>query len=118
MREDLAKRAMNVINENGLNSRVTIINGDMFKVDLSSADVIYLYLTTSANEKSKQKWRLNSKVASCRKPRHEVVGWKPAKIEPLSKISNLVTPATQSIYTKNLKLVGSLRSKIAATVPS
>ncbi len=55
MREDLAKRAMSVIDENNLTDRVTIINGDMFKVNINAADVIYLYLTTSANEKIKSK---------------------------------------------------------------
>src|SRR4030043_1015009 len=55
MREDLAKRAMSVIHDNGLGDRVTIVNGDMFKVDLSAADVVFLYLTTSANERVKPK---------------------------------------------------------------
>jgi len=34
---------------------VTIVNGDMFNVNLTSADVVYLYLTTSANEKVRPK---------------------------------------------------------------
>ena len=57
MREDLAKKALSTINENGLADRVTLVNGDMFKVDLSAADVVFLYLTTSANEKIKTKAR-------------------------------------------------------------
>ena len=51
LREDLAKKAMGTIHENGLEDRVTIMNGNMFDINLSSADVVYLYLTTSANEK-------------------------------------------------------------------
>jgi predicted RNA methylase len=98
MREDLAKRAMNVINENGLNSRVTIINGDMFKVDLSSADVIYLYLTTSANEKIKAKMETELK-SGVRVVSHdyEVVGWKPAKIETFVENRQLGYPS-HTIY--------------------
>src|SRR5512137_324323 len=55
LREDLAKKAMNSIHESGLDDRVTILNDDMFNVNLSAADVIYLYLTTSANERLKSK---------------------------------------------------------------
>jgi predicted RNA methylase len=82
MREDLAKRAMSVINDNGLTDRVTIVNGDMFKVDLTAADVVYLYLTTSANEKIKPKMETELKPGT-RIVSHdyEVVGWKPLKVE-------------------------------------
>jgi predicted RNA methylase len=82
MREDLAKRAMSVINENGLSDRVTIVNGDMFKVDLTAADVVFLYLTTSANEKIKPKMEAELK-RGVRIVSHdyEIVGWKPTKIE-------------------------------------
>jgi len=55
LREDLAKKAMANIHENGLEDRVTIVNNDMFNVNLTSADVVYLYLTTSANEKIRPK---------------------------------------------------------------
>jgi cyclopropane fatty-acyl-phospholipid synthase-like methyltransferase len=50
LREDLAKKALSNIYEQGLQDRITIVNGDMFNVDLTSADVIFLYLTTSANQ--------------------------------------------------------------------
>jgi predicted RNA methylase len=82
MREDLAKRAISVIQDNGLGDRVTIVNGDMFKVDLSAADVVFLYLTTSANEKIKPKMEAELKKG-VRVVSHdyEVVGWKPVKVE-------------------------------------
>src|SRR5271157_5879334 len=51
LREDLAKKALGTIHDNAIEDRVTIVNGDMFNVNLTSADVVYLYLTTSANEK-------------------------------------------------------------------
>ena len=55
LREDLAKKAMSTIHDNGLADRVTIVNGDLFSVDLMSADVFFLYLTKSANEKIRPK---------------------------------------------------------------
>ncbi len=40
LREDLAKKALATIHENALEDRVTIMNGSMFDVNLSSADVV------------------------------------------------------------------------------
>jgi predicted RNA methylase len=81
LREDLAKKASATIYERNLQDRITIVNGDMFKVDLTSADVIFLYLTTSANEKIKGKLESELK-RDVRIVSHdyEVVGWKPSKI--------------------------------------
>ncbi len=82
MREDLAKRAMSVIHDNGLSDRVTIVNGDLFKVDLTSADVVFLYLTTSANEKVKPKMESElKKGVRIVSHDYEIVGWKPEKVE-------------------------------------
>jgi len=98
MREDLAKRAMSVLHDNGLSDRVTIVNGDMFKVDLSAADVVYLYLTTSANEKVKPKMeaelRKGVRVIS---HDYEIVGWKPAKVENFVENPSLGYPS-HTIY--------------------
>jgi tRNA A58 N-methylase Trm61 len=81
LREDLVKKALNSVYEQGLQDRVTIVNGDMFKVDLTSADVVFLYLTTSANEKVKPKLEAELKPG-VRVISHdyEIVGWKPAKV--------------------------------------
>jgi predicted RNA methylase len=82
MREDLVKKALSTINENGLTDKVTIVNGDMFQVDLSAADVVFLYLTTSANEKIKPKME-NELKTGVRVVSHdyEIIGWKPVKVE-------------------------------------
>jgi predicted RNA methylase len=81
LREDLAKKALSSIYEQGLQDRITIVNGDMFNVDLTSADVIFLYLTTSANEKVKPKLenelRHGTRIVS---HDYEIVGWKPVKV--------------------------------------
>ena len=55
LREDLAKKALATIHELGIQDRVTIVQDDMFNIQLSPANVIFLYLTTSANDKVKQK---------------------------------------------------------------
>ncbi len=98
MREDLAKRTMSVVHDNGLGDRVTIVNGDMFKVNLSSADVVYLYLTTSANEKVKPKMEAELKKG-VRVVSHdyEIVGWKPVKVETFVENPSLGYPS-HTIY--------------------
>ncbi len=82
MREDLAKKAMSTVQENGLTDRVTIVNGDIFGVNLTSADVVFLYLTTSANEKVRPKLdselKKGTRVVS---HDYEIIGWKPLKVE-------------------------------------
>jgi tRNA A58 N-methylase Trm61 len=98
LREDLAKRALSSVYEEGLQDRVTIVNGDMFNVDLSSADVVFLYLTTSANEKIKPKLeaelRPGARVVS---HDYEIVGWRPLKIENFCENPKLGYPS-HTIY--------------------
>jgi predicted RNA methylase len=98
MREDLAKRAMSVIHDNGLSDKVTIVNGDMFKVNLSAADVVFLYLTTSANERVKPKMEAELKPG-VRVVSHdyEIVGWKPVKVETFVENPSLGYPS-HTIY--------------------
>jgi predicted RNA methylase len=81
LREDLVKKALGTIYEQSLQDRITMVNGDMFNVDLTSADVIFLYLTTSANEKIKPKLETELK-RGVRVVSHdyEIVGWKPVKV--------------------------------------
>jgi predicted RNA methylase len=81
LREDLVKKALSSIYEQGLQDRVTIVNGDMFNVDLTSADVVFLYLTTSANEKVKPKLEAElKKGVRVISHDYEIVGWKPVKV--------------------------------------
>jgi tRNA A58 N-methylase Trm61 len=102
LREDLAKKALSNIHENGLEDWVTIINDDMFNVNLTSADVVYLYLTTSANEKIKPKLERDLKPGT-RVVSHdyEIVGWHPEKIETFCENPKLGYPShTIYLYTK------------------
>ncbi len=98
LREDLVKKALGSVYEQGLQSRVTIVNGDMFKVDLISADVVFLYLTTSANEKIKPKLEAELKHG-VRVVSHdyEIVGWKPFKVDNFCENPKLGYPS-HTIY--------------------
>ena len=98
LREDLAKKALSTIHESGLEDRVTIINDDMFNVNLTCADVVYLYLTTSANEKIKPKLEHDlKKDARVVSHDYEVVGWHPEKIENFCENPQLGYPS-HTIY--------------------
>jgi tRNA A58 N-methylase Trm61 len=98
LREDLAKKAMSQIHENGLDDRVTIMNTDMFTVNLTSADVVYLYLTTSANEKIKSKLEDDlKKGARIVSHDYEIIGWRPMKVENFCENPTLGYPS-HTIY--------------------
>jgi predicted RNA methylase len=102
LREDLAKKALGTIHTSGLADRVTIVNGDMFTVNLSPADVVFLYLTTSANEKVKPKLE-NELRKGVRVVSHdyEIVGWKPVKVDNFCENPKLGYPShTIYLYTK------------------
>jgi predicted RNA methylase len=98
LREDLAKKALSSIHDSGLSDRVTIVNGDMFSVNLTPADVVFLYLTTSANEKIKPKLEHDLKKG-VRVVSHdyEIVGWKPVKVENFCENPKLGYPS-HTIY--------------------
>jgi cyclopropane fatty-acyl-phospholipid synthase-like methyltransferase len=103
LREDLAKKALSTIHDNGLGDRVTIVNGDMFGVNLASADVVFLYLTTSANEKIRGKLEAELKKGG-RVVSHdyEIVGWKPVKVDNFCENPKLGYPShTIYLYKKS-----------------
>jgi predicted RNA methylase len=102
LREDLTKRALNNIYELGLERKVEILQNDIFKVDLYPADVVFLYLTTSANEKIKPKLeselRPGTRVVS---HDYEILGWKPSKIDNFCENPRLGYPShTIYVYKK------------------
>ena len=98
MREDLAKQAMGKVSELGLEGCVKIVHGDMFKVDLSQANVVTLYLTTSANDKVKPKLEAELKPGT-RVVSHdyEILGWRPVKIDNFCENPRLGYPS-HTIY--------------------
>ena len=81
LREDLVERARTEIKRLNVEDKVRVIQGNFFDVNISDADVITLYLTSSANE------RLRPKLESELKPGSRVVshdfkvpGWKPSAV--------------------------------------
>jgi len=101
LREDLAKKALSTIHTNGLADRVTIVNGDLFTVNLTSADVVFLYLTTSANEKIRPKLETElKKGVRIVSHDYEIVGWKPVKVDNFCENPTLGYPS-HTIYLYN-----------------
>jgi len=98
MREDLVKQASSKVSELGLEGRVKIVQGDMFKVDLTQADVVTLYLTTSANDKVRPKLESELKPG-VRVVSHdyEILGWRAVKIDNFCENPRLGYPS-HTIY--------------------
>ena len=94
LRDDLAKKALTSINELGLEGKTEIFQNDIFDVDLSSANVVFLYLTTSANERIKPKLEEELKSGT-RVVSHdyEILGWKPKKIDNFCENPKLGYPS-------------------------
>lgn len=81
LREDLIERARTEIKRLNLEDKVSVIQGNFFDIAISDADVVTLYLTSSANE------RLRPKLEAELKPGARVIshdfkvpGWKPSAI--------------------------------------
>jgi tRNA A58 N-methylase Trm61 len=81
LREDLLERAKTEIVRLGLQDKVTVIQGNFFDVDISAANVVTLYLTSSANERLRPKLEKELKVG-CRIVSHDfkVPGWKAVQV--------------------------------------
>jgi tRNA A58 N-methylase Trm61 len=94
LRDDLAKRALDNIRKLDLNVKTKIIQKDIFTVDLSSANVVFLYLTTSANERIKPKLEGELKPGT-RVVSHdyEIMGWKAKKVDNFCENPKLGYPS-------------------------
>ena len=94
LREDLAKRALMSIKLLDLNDKPKIMQKDIFDVNLSSADVVFLYLITSANERLKPKLEAELKSGT-RIVSHdyEILGWEPLKVETFCESPKLGYPS-------------------------
>ena len=104
IRPDLVKRAQEIVEENGLTDKIKILHKNIFEVDVSEADIVTLYLTTSGNNK------LRPKLDKELKKKARVVShdfsfsdWKPTKIENygghtiyLYKMGEVVPERTES----------------------
>lgn len=81
IREDKVKEAMDNVRKAGIEDKVVIIHGDMFKINISEATIVTLFLLTSVNEKLKPKLERELKKGT-RVVSHEfrIPGWKPKEI--------------------------------------
>jgi tRNA A58 N-methylase Trm61 len=98
LREDLAKQALEKVSELHLENRIKIVQQNFFDVDVSPANVVTLYLTTSANTKVKPKLESELKPGT-RVVSHdyEIMGWKPLKIDNFCENPKLGYP-THTIF--------------------
>jgi ubiquinone/menaquinone biosynthesis C-methylase UbiE len=81
LREDLIERARTEIKRLNLEGKVNVIQGNFFDVPISEADVVTLYLTSSANERLRPKLEAELKQGA-RVVSHDfkVPGWKPSAV--------------------------------------
>lgn len=98
IRPDLAKQAQQKIEQLNLGHRVKVLNMNMFDADISQADVITLYLTTSGNQRLRPKLEKELKPGA-RVVSHdfEVPGWKPTYVETFRENPHY-TWTTHTIY--------------------
>jgi predicted RNA methylase len=81
MRKDLADRATEEAKNQRIDQRVKILNANCLDIDISDADVVTLYLTSSGNLKLKEKLEKELKdKARIVSHDFEMSGWTPYKI--------------------------------------
>ncbi|WP_069807458.1 class I SAM-dependent methyltransferase [Vulcanisaeta thermophila] len=84
IRKDLYEQTLRRVKDLGLEDRVKVIYGNFFEEDLSDADVVFMYLLTSVNERIRPKLerelRPGTRVVS---HDFEMPGWKPLIVEDL-----------------------------------
>lgn len=94
LRDDLSKKALMSIQLLGIKNKPQIMQRDIFDIDLSSADVVFLYLTTSANERIKPKLESELKPGT-RVVSHdyEILGWEPVNVDVFCENPELGYPS-------------------------
>ncbi len=94
LRRDLIEQAMRNAREAGVADRIRFVNKSFFDVDLSDADIVYMYLLTRVNAqlrpKLEKELRLGARVVTLD---FEVPGWKPVQVE-----KHVVAGMTRVLY--------------------
>ncbi len=92
--EKLVRQAQDQVKKLGLENRITVMHGDLMQADLKPADVVTVYLLTSANDGLKPAFekslRHGARVVS---HDFQIRGWKPERIETVQ-----ATNRTHTIY--------------------
>lgn len=80
--ERLVKKSQDRIQQEGLSDRASVIHDNLLNADISSADVVILYLLRDANDMIRPKLeaslRPGTRVVS---HDYEIRGWKPTRVE-------------------------------------
>lgn len=78
----IAAQASDTIVRLGLQNKARVVRADVFDVDLSQADVVTMYLTTSFNEKLRPKFEKSLRPGT-RVVSHDygIRGWNPVEVE-------------------------------------
>jgi len=86
LREDLVEQSRQKIKENHLEGMVKVIHGNFLDVDLSKADVVTMYLTTSGNSQVRPKLEKELK-SGARVVSHdfEIPGWIPTQVSKVTE---------------------------------
>ncbi|MCE4604289.1 MAG: class I SAM-dependent methyltransferase [Aeropyrum sp.] len=81
-REDLIKEARRKAEDNSVSEIIEFVNNDFFKVDISEATAVYMYLLTSVNESLRPKLgrelKEGARIVTLDFP---IPGWKPVRVE-------------------------------------
>jgi protein-L-isoaspartate O-methyltransferase len=86
--EKLARDTQDQVTKLGFANRITVIQGDLMKVDLHPADVVTVYLLTSSNEELKPIFEKSlHKGARVVSHDFQIRGWKPDRVDTVD-ISN------------------------------
>ena len=78
----IAAQASDTILKLGLQNKARVVHADVFDADLSQADIVTLYLTTSFNEKLRPKFEKSLRPGT-RVVSHDygIRGWNPVEVE-------------------------------------
>lgn len=81
MRKDLVEKALEEARKHKVEDRIKILNANVFETDISDADVVTLYLTSSGNLKLRSKMEKELKDKA-RVVSHdfEISGWTPYRV--------------------------------------
>jgi len=86
IRDDLVKTAREEIRKAGIEGRAEVVHSDMLQTPISEADIVTLFLTTSANERLRPKLEKELKPgARIVSHDYEIIGWKPTRVENLGQ---------------------------------
>jgi len=87
LNEDLYVKLLREVERRGLQERIKVVHGDLFKADISKATVITLYLTGGANNQLRTKLEKEARSGT-RIVSHDfdILGFKPARKEAFGRI--------------------------------